>query len=79
MERCIQIGLLCVQERSTDRPTMLSVSVMLASDTMEIALPEPPGYLVRRSSLETGSSSRKKQNEESWTVAEVTYSAIEPR
>ncbi|XP_020874186.1 receptor-like serine/threonine-protein kinase SD1-8 [Arabidopsis lyrata subsp. lyrata] len=79
VKRCIQIGLLCVQERAEDRPTMLLVSVMFASDTMEIDPPGPPGYLVRRSHLETGSSSRKKLNEESWTVAEVTYSAIEPR
>ncbi|XP_019087494.1 PREDICTED: receptor-like serine/threonine-protein kinase SD1-8 [Camelina sativa] len=79
VKRCIQIGLLCVQERPEDRPTVLSVSVMLASDTMEIALPKPPGYSVRRSPLEIGSSSRKRRNEESWTVTEVTYSGIEPR
>ncbi|KAL9281772.1 putative protein kinase RLK-Pelle-DLSV family [Arabidopsis thaliana] len=80
VKRYIQIGLLCVQECAEDRPTMLSISVMFASDTIEIAPPGPPGYLVRKSQLETGSSSsRKKRNEESWTVAEVTYSAIGPR
>ncbi|KAJ4754754.1 Serine/threonine-protein kinase [Rhynchospora pubera] len=36
--RCIQVGLLCVQECPEDRPTMASVSNMLSSD---IALPQP--------------------------------------
>ena len=34
--RCIQIGLLCVQEDAMDRPTMLAVLLMLSS---EITLP----------------------------------------
>ncbi|KAI9198242.1 hypothetical protein LWI28_012301 [Acer negundo] len=36
--RCIHIGLLCIQEDQTDRPTMSSVVVMLASD--DVKLPE---------------------------------------
>ena len=38
VSRCIHIGLLCVQEATTDRPTMPSVVFMLAN---EIA-PRPP-------------------------------------
>nr|XP_028958840.1 G-type lectin S-receptor-like serine/threonine-protein kinase At1g11410 isoform X2 [Malus domestica] len=36
--RCIQIGLLCVQEYATDRPTMLDVVFMLGNETN---LPHP--------------------------------------
>ena len=44
--RCIQISLLCVQQRPEDRPTMSSVVQMLGSS--EGALPEPaqPGFVV---------------------------------
>ncbi|PON79922.1 S-receptor-like serine/threonine-protein kinase [Trema orientale] len=47
--RCIQIGLLCVQEEVKDRPTMSAVVLMLSS---EIALPSPkqPAYMFRISS-----------------------------
>ena len=43
--RCVHVGLLCVQQRSADRPDMSSVVVMLSS---EIALPRPkkPGYFI---------------------------------
>ncbi|KAB5521534.1 hypothetical protein DKX38_025853 [Salix brachista] len=38
VERCIQVGLLCVQQRPEDRPSMSTVVVMLSS---EISLPHP--------------------------------------
>ncbi|KAG6776920.1 hypothetical protein POTOM_016711 [Populus tomentosa] len=44
--RCIQIGLLCVQEFPDDRPTMLEVVFMLGN---EITLPSPtkPAFVLR--------------------------------
>jgi len=62
--RCIQIGLLCVQERAEDRPKMSSVVLMLGSEKGEIPQPKRPGYCVRRSSLDTAdsSSSTKRDN-----------------
>ena len=33
VSRCIQIGLLCVQEHATDWPTMSTVVFMLGNDT----------------------------------------------
>ena len=38
VSRCIQIGLLCVQELAADRPTMSTVVFMLGNDTH---LPSP--------------------------------------
>ncbi|KAB1199614.1 G-type lectin S-receptor-like serine/threonine-protein kinase RKS1 [Morella rubra] len=45
--RCIQIGLLCVQEQATDRPTMLDVLVMLVNETA-IPSPNKPAFINRR-------------------------------
>lgn len=42
MERCIQIGLLCVQQNVAVRPTMASVVHMLNSDSATLALPSQP-------------------------------------
>ncbi|KAK1261134.1 Receptor-like serine/threonine-protein kinase SD1-7 [Acorus gramineus] len=42
--RCIQTGLLCVQERVEDRPTMSSVVMMLSSETVVLPQPRKPGF-----------------------------------
>ncbi|KAK4588043.1 hypothetical protein RGQ29_019149 [Quercus rubra] len=44
--RCIQIGLLCVQEDATDRPTMLAVLFMLSSETT-LPSPKQPAFIFR--------------------------------
>ncbi|TYG97189.1 hypothetical protein ES288_A10G018300v1, partial [Gossypium darwinii] len=47
--KCIHIGLLCVQEDPVDRPTMLSVVFMLASDdTITLPHPSEPAFSVGR-------------------------------
>ena len=46
--KCIQIGLLCVQEDATDRPSMLAVVFMLSKET-EIPSPKQPAFLFRKS------------------------------
>lgn len=46
--RCMHIGLLCVQEDSYDRPTMLSVVMMLNCETTALTQPERPAYSVGR-------------------------------
>ncbi|CAI9760459.1 unnamed protein product [Fraxinus pennsylvanica] len=45
MLRCIHVGLLCVQQSPEDRPTMLSVVLMLNGES---TLPQPkhPGFLI---------------------------------
>ncbi|CAL5344611.1 unnamed protein product [Camellia sinensis] len=55
--KCIHIGLLCVQEDPADRPTMLSVVVMLASDTMTLPQPTKPAFSVGRLVLKSTQSS----------------------
>ncbi|CAH8273929.1 unnamed protein product [Arabidopsis lyrata] len=62
--RCVQIGLMCVQELPEDRPTMSSVGLMLGRETEAIPQPKSP--------VETGSSSGGQQESESGTVPEIT-------
>lgn len=42
--RCIQIGLLCVQEDAADRPTMSSVVLMLGSEYVVLPQPTKPAF-----------------------------------
>ncbi|XP_066347957.1 cysteine-rich receptor-like protein kinase 44 [Miscanthus floridulus] len=42
LEKCVQIGLLCVQQLPDDRPTMSAVVTMLNSDDSEIYPPKMP-------------------------------------
>ncbi|CAJ2678386.1 unnamed protein product [Trifolium pratense] len=75
--RCIQVGLLCVQERAEDRPTMSSVVLMLSSETATIAEPKNPGFCLGSTPIETDSSSSKK--DESCTVNQVTCTMVDGR
>lgn len=44
--RCMHIGLLCVQEDPTDRPTVSSVVVLLGSGTISLPQPRQPAFCV---------------------------------
>ncbi|KAJ9168969.1 hypothetical protein P3X46_020441 [Hevea brasiliensis] len=75
--RCIQVGLLCVQEQAEDRPTMSSVVLMLSSETATMPQPKTPGYCLGRNPFETDSSSGKQ--DESFTVNQVTVTILDAR
>ncbi|KAJ6827337.1 receptor-like serine/threonine-protein kinase SD1-8 [Iris pallida] len=46
--RCVKVGLLCVQERPEDRPTMSSVVLMLGSESALLPEPKQPGFVSTR-------------------------------
>ncbi|KAF5183592.1 Cysteine rich receptor like kinase, partial [Thalictrum thalictroides] len=46
VRRCIQIGLLCVQEDVAKRPTMASVGLLLSSYSFTLPLPSAPAFFV---------------------------------
>ncbi|KAK4720615.1 hypothetical protein R3W88_010848 [Solanum pinnatisectum] len=48
IRKCIQIGLLCVQEFAEDRPNISSVLVMLSSETTSLPAPSQPAFTERR-------------------------------
>ncbi|KAJ6935273.1 G-type lectin S-receptor-like serine/threonine-protein kinase B120 [Populus alba x Populus x berolinensis] len=50
--RCIQIGMLCVQDSALQRPNMASVVVMLESCTTDIPLPRQPTFTSVRASTD---------------------------
>ncbi|KAH9688441.1 cysteine-rich receptor-like protein kinase 25 [Citrus sinensis] len=72
----IHIGLLCVQADSADRPTMSSVVVMLASDTVTLPQPTEPAFSVGRNVARPGQFS---SGAEVCSVNEVTLSNVSPR
>lgn len=44
--RCIQIGLLCVQENPNDRPTMANIFSYLSSPLTELPVPREPAFFM---------------------------------
>ena len=74
--RCIQIGLLCVQEQAADRPTMAEIIFMLGNET---TLPQPgkPAFINKRTinyGQDSSSSTRAPTS-----LNDVTISVIEAR
>ncbi|XP_058073104.1 receptor-like serine/threonine-protein kinase SD1-6 isoform X2 [Magnolia sinica] len=74
--RCIHVGLLCVQQFATDRPTMSSVVFMLDSDIANFRKPKQPAFTERRSQSESDSSERSHKK---CSVNEVTVTMIHGR
>lgn len=75
--KCIHIGLLCIQQDPTDRPSMSSVVMMLTSDAT--TLPEPMnvfGFLFRRTASE---SNRITDEDQICSANELTITDLEPR
>ncbi|KAJ4813310.1 Serine/threonine-protein kinase [Rhynchospora pubera] len=70
--RCIQVGLLCVQDRPDDRPHMSEVVLMLNSLNASLPEPKQPGYFADRVASDMESSS-------SCTVFDTTVTVVEPR
>jgi hypothetical protein len=67
LERCVQIGLLCVQQLPDDRPAMSAVVTMLNCNSLQIREPkrpeldsraEPPLHEADRSTQEASGTSR---------------------
>ncbi|KAF3774874.1 Cysteine-rich receptor-like protein kinase 25 [Nymphaea thermarum] len=54
--RCIHIGLLCVQEDPTRRPTMSSIVLMLSSSSLTLRAPSAPAFILGRSRVYSDTS-----------------------
>ncbi|KAL6287460.1 hypothetical protein ACE6H2_011850 [Prunus campanulata] len=72
--KCINVGLLCVQEDPVDRPTMSNVLTMLDNEIAISPTPKQPAFLLRRGNSSTASSSTKPE-----TFAEITTTLEEGR
>lgn len=72
--RCVQVGLLCVQDRTTDRPSMSTVVFMLSNET-SVPSPKQPTFSVRRIEIDTDYSSTGTKS----SVNEVTLTTLNAR
>lgn len=75
--RCIHIGLLCVQDRAYDRPTMSSVVIMLGSDAPIHQMPRQPTFAGEGSASE--SESQKHEGDVGYSVNDVTITILTGR
>ncbi|KDP38975.1 hypothetical protein JCGZ_00732 [Jatropha curcas] len=73
--RCINIALLCVQQKPEDRPNMSSVVVMLNSEN-PLAQPKQPGFFMERTPFDKDTSSSKNH---SYSANEITITELDAR
>ncbi|KAK9289791.1 hypothetical protein L1049_007951 [Liquidambar formosana] len=62
LSRIIHIGLLCVQENASDRPTTSNVTSMLSNETMTLPVPKQPPVFTGRSVVEVSSLQRQSKD-----------------
>ena len=74
VSRCIQIGLLCMQEHATDRPTMSTVVFTLGNDT-PLPSPKRPAFILKGTYNSTDRSTSATPN----SINEITLSKIDGR
>ncbi|XP_022723493.1 putative receptor-like protein kinase At4g00960 isoform X1 [Durio zibethinus] len=75
MMRCIHIGLLCVQEKVADRPTMATVVLMLNSFSISLPLPSQPAFFMH-SNIESDMSSSLGYNSQMTESNEFKSAAL---
>ncbi|TYI94630.1 hypothetical protein E1A91_D02G218600v1 [Gossypium mustelinum] len=60
--RCVHVGLLCLQEDPSERPTMSNVVVLLGSETASLPIPKQPAFVTRTTLSSTASMSSKAES-----------------
>ena len=75
--RCIHVGLLCVQDQATDRPTMLDVVSFLANETIHLSTPKQPAFFIN--TIQEESSDVSKIKPRKCSINNVTISEMEAR
>ena len=74
VRRCVQVALLCVQERPDDRPHMAEVFLALGNPGAVLPQPRHPGFCSDR-----GSTSTDGEWSSTCTVNDVTVTIVEGR
>ncbi|KAK4479350.1 hypothetical protein RD792_014862 [Penstemon davidsonii] len=72
LRRCIQVGLLCVQNHANERPPIEDVISMLKNETSSLPVPKEPAFILRNNVVE------KLQNSgpHKFSLNEVSYSEM---
>ena len=76
VQRCVQVGLLCVQKLSEDRPAMSSVVFMLGNEGAVLPQPKQPGFFIERSFVD---NTTIPTCDKFYTDDEVTITILEAR
>ncbi|XP_027937060.1 putative receptor-like protein kinase At4g00960 [Vigna unguiculata] len=82
MMRCIHIGLLCVQDNLSDRPSMATVMLMLSSYSLSLPIPSEPAFYAHSTTrslpatMSWGHSSRATTNESTNKSAQESENEI---
>ncbi|KAK7252220.1 hypothetical protein RIF29_36022 [Crotalaria pallida] len=76
VQRCIQIGLLCVQDFTSERPSMSAVVSMLSNIESTLPTPKYPAFIFKRTNYE---SSDPSTSEGIYSVNEVSMTMVEAR
>ncbi|KAF2304025.1 hypothetical protein GH714_026451 [Hevea brasiliensis] len=76
VSRCVNVGLLCVQDNAADRPTMSAIVSMLTGEKSKLPEPKQPTFTFQNIS---NNSHFQSQSKSTWSVNNVTESIIEPR
>ncbi|KAK2644308.1 hypothetical protein Ddye_019503 [Dipteronia dyeriana] len=58
--RCIQVGLLCVQDNAKDRPSMSNVVFMLSNETVLLPSPKKSSFPVKNSEPDSSTTTATK-------------------
>ncbi|XP_055961315.1 G-type lectin S-receptor-like serine/threonine-protein kinase At1g61390 isoform X2 [Mercurialis annua] len=74
VSRCINVGLVCVQDHAADRPNMAAVVTMLSGEKTNLPQPKQPTFTFQNVSTNVQSESYS-----TWSVNKVTESIVEPR
>ncbi|KAJ7968433.1 G-type lectin S-receptor-like Serine/Threonine-kinase [Quillaja saponaria] len=74
--RCIQIGLLCVQELARYRPTVATIISMLHSEIVNLPPPKQPAFTERQIMLSAESSQKKHRPS---SINNVTVTIVQGR
>ena len=77
--KCVNIGLLCVQQSPADRPSMSVVVVMLGSDTVTVEAPYKPAYVYRSRSYSEMTVELVKETEELCSEPHSSITELGPR
>ncbi|CAA2960713.1 G-type lectin S-receptor-like serine threonine-kinase At1g11330, partial [Olea europaea subsp. europaea] len=60
LQRCIHVGLLCLENRSTDRPTIEDVLSMLKNETKLLLMPKCPAFVTSNVVYELENGKKKE-------------------
>ncbi|KAG5564159.1 hypothetical protein RHGRI_000373 [Rhododendron griersonianum] len=74
--RCMQVALLCVQEKWEDRPTMLEVYSMLKNEIEDVSAPKRPAFSTK---TDMDEENHHKPREEICSANFATMSQVMPR